>query len=238
MSLVITIAQQKGGSGKTSLAAHLSVAWATSSHPEERNSPRVVALDADPQKSLIRWFEQRRQSIGDCDSLEVRAGAGWRLSSELARARREADIVVLDLPPGREGSIPTAFRSSNLVLVPLQLSPMDLWATSPTIEFAGKFHTAVLLVLNRVPARTRLNDVVIMEAKDAQWPMARATLGNRVSFAESLISGLGVTESAPSSLAAAEMRLLAREVIATAEPEEALRAGRNHQSIETPRSVI
>ncbi len=215
MALTVTIAQQKGGSGKTSLAAHLAVAW---SHPPrgglDDGSPlRVVALDLDPQESLSKWFEIRVARGEETGLLDVRRAAGWRFNGEHARAKREADIILVDLPPGTDSVNATAIRAADLVVVPLQLSPMDLWATGPTIEIANKTGTQPLLVLNRVPARARLNDEVIAAARTANWPMATATLGNRVVFAASLLSGKGVTEEAPASLAAAEMRLLAREVM-------------------------
>jgi chromosome partitioning protein len=220
MALVITVAQRKGGAGKTSLAAHLSVAWAGSAPmgalAHGGASRRVIALDLDPQASLAKWFEVRRAAGVAGGSLQVKAVPGWRLSGELLRVKREADIIVLDLPPGEDSSAPAAFRASDLVLVPLQLSPMDLWATAPTVELARRSGVRPLLVLNRVPARARLSDAVIAEAKSAAWPIATSSLGNRIQFAASLMQGRGITEAAPSSLAAAEIRLLAREVMATA----------------------
>jgi chromosome partitioning protein len=214
MVLTVTVAQQKGGSGKTSLAAHLAVAWSTPEKGAEDNPPlKVIALDLDPQESLAKWFDVRAERGAGAGTLEVRRASGWRFNTELARAKREADIVILDLPPGTESTAAAAIRSADLVVIPLQLSPMDLWATGPTVELANKTGVPPLLVLNRVPARARLNDEVIAAAKLANWPVATATLGNRVLFAASLMSGRGVTEEAPSSLAAAEMRLLAREVM-------------------------
>lgn len=214
MVLTVAVAQQKGGSGKTSLAAHLAVAWSHPQKPAENPPLKVIALDLDPQESLAKWFDVRRER-GEADEfLEVRRASGWRFSGEHARARREAEVVLLDLPPGSDSSSAAAIRAADLVVVPLQLSPMDLWATSPTMELAQKTGVQPLLVLNRVPARARLNDEVIAAAKSANWPMATSTLGNRVVFAASLLSGKGVTEEAPSSLAAAEIRLLARELMA------------------------
>jgi chromosome partitioning protein len=217
MALTVTVAQQKGGSGKTSLAAHLAVAWSgpQKSSGDEPGVPlKVIALDLDPQESLAKWFDLRSERGEASEMLEVRRASGWRLTGELARAKREADVVILDLPPGADPANAAAIRVADLVIVPLQLSPMDLWATSPTIELALKTGVPPLLVLNRVPARARLNDEVIAAAKQSDWPMATTTLGNRVVFAASLMAGKGVTEEAPSSLAAAEMRLLAREVMA------------------------
>ena len=215
MAITVTVAQQKGGSGKTSLSAHLAVAWCDPKFTLELGEPRplrVIALDLDPQESLTRWFEVRGRRGEGVGGLEVRRAAGWRLTSEILRAKREADIIVLDLPPGCDSSCAAAIRSADLCVVPLQLSPMDLWATSPTIDLARRAGVPALLVLNRVPARARLNDEVIAAAKGANWPLATATLGNRILFAESLMSGRGVTEESPSSLAAAELRLLAREI--------------------------
>jgi chromosome partitioning protein len=217
MTLTVTVAQQKGGSGKTSLAAHLAVAWSNPSKSESGGAGeplKVIALDLDPQESLAKWFDVRTARGESAGPLEVRRASGWRFTSELQRAQREADVVILDLPPGAEGPTAAAIRVSDLVVVPLQLSPMDLWATGPTIELAQRTGVEPVLVLNRVPARARLNDEVIAAAKTAKWQMATATLGNRVLFAASLLSGKGVTEEAPGSLAAAEMRLLARELMA------------------------
>lgn len=216
MVLTVTVAQQKGGSGKTSLAAHLAVAWSSAEKtPGTEDGPplKVIALDLDPQESLAKWFDVRCARGEGPGLLEVRRASGWRFNTELSRAKREADIVVLDLPPGTESTAAAAIRAADLVVIPLQLSPMDLWATGPTVDLANRSGVPPLLVLNRVPARARLNDEVIAAAKRANWPLATATLGNRVSFAASLLTGRGVTEEAPSSLAAAEMRLLAREVM-------------------------
>jgi len=217
MALTVTVAQQKGGSGKTSLAVHLAVTWSTPQRTAGEGviEPlKVIALDLDPQESLAKWFDVRSERGEATGMLDVRRAAGWRFTGEFARAKRAADIVLIDLPPGTDSSIAAAIRAADLVVVPLQLSPMDLWATGPTVELAHKTGVEPLLVLNRVPARARLNDEVIAAAKRANWPMATTTLGNRVLFAASLLAGKGVTEEAPSSLAAAEMRLLAREVIA------------------------
>lgn len=222
MALVITVAQQKGGAGKTSLAAHLSAAWAAAragNFESTDGGTKVVALDLDPQGSLTKWFEVRKAADAEIGTLQVKPAAGWRLAGELARAKREADIIVLDLPPGQDNWNPTAFRAADLVLIPLQLSPMDLWATGPTVELVRRSAARVLLVLNRVPARARLSDAVIKEAKGAGWPIARSSLGNRIQFAASLMQGKGVTEAAPSSLAAAEMRLLAHELMGAVQTE-------------------
>ncbi len=231
MVKVITVAQQKGGAGKTSLAAHLAIAWAglgteqsgygfrrpTNGRPTrevKKASRRVTLLDMDPQQSLTDWFNVREERFGPDDNLVLRQAPGWRITTELARAKRDSDIVVLDTPPHRDTSATRqAIRVADLIVVPAQLSPMDIWASQSTLDLIEKERKPAIIVLNRVPPRARLADQLLQGLKDDGVPLARSHVGNRIAFASSLMEGKGVTESAPSSLAAAEIRLLAGEVL-------------------------
>ncbi len=219
MSLVVTVAQQKGGSGKTSLVAHLSVVWASPQRVEVsrmRPGVRVVCLDLDPQQSLATWFEARKQAGHDTANLEVRTVEEEGLAAALEAAQSQAEIVMIDLPPGIRTASFIGYKAANIVLVPLQLSPLDLWATGPTLKAIKEAETKPLVVVNRAPPHARLGDFVIAQAKNAGWPVAHTCLGNRIAFAASLVAGRGVTEEAGASIAAAEMRLLGREVLSAA----------------------
>jgi len=205
---VITIAQQKGGAGKTTLAVQLGVAWAAAGR-------RVAMLDIDPQASLFAWFNQRRRRFGDPPGgLVVEGLSDWRLGSEVRRFRGEFDLVLIDSPPHAETAARTAIREADLTLVPCQPHALDLWATTPTLELAGRERTPVLLVLNRVPPRGRAADEVRAEIRRQGWPLAMAGLGNRQAFAASVGEGRGVAESAPRSPAGEEAAALAEEVLA------------------------
>jgi chromosome partitioning protein len=205
---VISIAQQKGGAGKTTLAVQLGIAWLVA-------GKRVAMLDIDPQASLFTWFNLRRRRLGDqAGGLVVQGLSGWRLGAELRRLRQEFDHILVDSPPHAETDAKTAIREADLVLLPCQPNALDVWATKATLEFAQSDRTDALLVLNRVPPRGRAADLIRAEIGAAGWPLAAASLGNRQAFAASIGEGRGVAETAPGSAAGQEIRALAEEVLA------------------------
>lgn len=210
MGLVVTVAQQKGGAGKTSLAAHLACAWGGSDSKPRR---KIVLFDLDPQASLTAWFELRAQKLGPDPNIELRKINPWAASSEIEAAKQVADIVIVDSPPHTETGNRIPIRAADIVIVPVQLSPLDVWASKPTLELIGKESRIALVVLNRVPSRARLAGELVAQLKRDKVPLARSALGNRVIYAASLMEGRGVTEAEPYSVAAAEIRLLANEVL-------------------------
>ncbi len=194
--VVITIAQQKGGAGKTTLAAHLALAWVALGR-------RVAVLDIDPQASLSTWFKIREKPSGAPD-IEVAAITGWRVAAEVERQARSHDIVVIDSPPHAE---------TEARIVPVQPSPMDLWATKAILDVARQERVRALLVLNRVPPRAKLTEIMLARLKEMDVPLARTQIGNRVALAAALAEGKGIVEAAPSSAAAREIKSLAAEIL-------------------------
>ena len=206
MAKAITIAQQKGGAGKTTVAAQLAVALS-------KMDLRVGVIDIDPQGSLARWYEVREALVeGGTDKLTLIQASGWRLSTELDRMKRNCDVVLIDSPPHAETDVRLAVRAADLILIPIQPSPMDLWATQATLDQAKRESTPVLMVFNRTPTRGRLVDAVRKKIADLNVPVAQAVLGNRVAFASSMMEGKGVLESNPRHTATKEVRALAEEI--------------------------
>lgn len=204
---IYTIAQQKGGSGKTTLSTHLAVVWSL------EQGLRVAVLDVDPQGSLGEWLERREQRLGDDQTgLSFRTASGWGARREARALARDHDIVIVDTPPHADREARTAMELAALVVVPVQPTPADLWATGATLELAAKERVPALMVLNRVAARARLTGEMIAALGDFEAPLAAARLGNRVAFAESLGLGSTANELRPSSPAAAEIRALAAEL--------------------------
>src|ERR1700730_13547131 len=202
----VTNGQRKGGGGKTTRAAQLAIAWA-------RQGARVAVLDIDPQGSLAAWIDLRRARFGEeAIGFDFAALPGWRAAQWVEDRAREADLVVIDGPPHAETEARIAVRAAGLVLVPVQPSPLDLWATEGRLKMAGDERRRALIVLNRVPPRSSLTDDIAAALAGAGVPIAAARIGNRVALARAMALGLGVVESAGNSPASAEINALATEV--------------------------
>jgi chromosome partitioning protein len=201
---IVAIAQQKGGAGKTTIAAQLAVTWV-------RQGYRVAMLDVDPQGSLMAWY-RLRQDGDPGESPYAAAVPGWKLASEIDRLAPQYDVLVIDTPPHAETDTRVSVRAATLILVPIQPSPLDFWAPPPTLDLARKEKTKALLVLNRLPTRGKIIDSILARIAAEQMPLATATLGNRSAFASSMMNGKAVVETQPKGLAAAEIMALATEI--------------------------
>lgn len=204
MAKVITIAQQKGGAGKTTVAAHIGVALS-------QKGNRVAIIDIDPQGSLSHWHGLREERFGEgYTGLIFNSLSGWRVGSEIARLRKQCDYIIIDSPPHTETEARTAIRAADLIIIPVQPSPTDLWATKATLNLATAEKVPVRVVLNRVPANSRLAQTISAELPE----LAETTLGSRVIFASSLMEGRTATEADPTSQAAQEIKALVKELLA------------------------
>ena len=199
MALIITVAQQKGGAGKTTLVANLATVWA--------RAHRVAAIDMDPQRSLARWGSLR----GDRGGVEVAECAGWRLSTEVDRLSRHHDLILVDSPPQIDQDARRAVRSASLVLVPVQPSPPDIWAAEGTLRIVAEERRRAAIVLNRVPTAPKLRQTADREPQ-SRGLTPIAALGNRAVFTQAFAEGLGVGEASPRSVAATEMSALAEAI--------------------------
>lgn len=185
MGHVICVAQQKGGSGKTTIAANLAVAFS-------RAGRSVALLDTDPQGSLGRWFMARRELGGE--DLGFSTASAWGVSYECDKLRRAFDYVIVDTPPKVDADLRPALREADLVMVPVSVSQVDVWATESVLDLARREGRVTMIVLNRAKRGTRLLTEIEQSLEALDTHCATARLGNRVAYAETLGQGLGVME--------------------------------------------
>ncbi len=206
MPKVIAILNQKGGVGKTTLAVHLATALA-------RKKRSVILLDADPQGSALDWAAARQGN----PLFPVVGLPKSSIHKELPTLAANYDIVVIDGPPRVYDVARSAIMAADLVLVPVQPSPYDVWAAKEIIDLlteASVFKPSIrkAFVINRKIANTAIGRDVAQALSDYPIPVLASAICQRVAFAESATQGLTVYELDPDMLASQEMDALAAEV--------------------------
>jgi chromosome partitioning protein len=206
MPKVIAILNQKGGVGKTTLAVHLATALA-------RKKRRVLLLDADPQGSALDWAAARHGE----PLFPVVGLPKSSIHKELPALAANYEIVIIDGPPRVYDVARSAIMASDLVLVPVQPSPYDVWAAKEIIDLLNeaavyKPTLQKAFIINRKIANTAIGRDVADALSGYPIPVLSSAVCQRVAFAESATQGLTVYELDPDMRAAQEMNDLADEV--------------------------
>jgi chromosome partitioning protein len=204
----IVVNSQKGGSGKTSLAAHLAV------EAERVGDGPVYLIDTDPQGTLSVWHETRAaERPHRIDSPLPELGGALDM---LAR-QHGAAFAVIDTAPirGDHGSaageeddvLGSLFRLADLVLVPVRPSPSDLWAVSATVALLKRVGTPFLFIVNQATLNARITAQAIA-ALSHHGPVAETIVSVRVHYAAAMTDGHTAPELAPKGPAAREIAAL------------------------------
>jgi chromosome partitioning protein len=207
--MIVAFLNQKGGVGKTTLALHLAGEWA-------RRGNRVTLIDADPQGSALDWSQQRARE-GSPRLFGVVGLARDTLHHEAPELARDADYVVIDGPPRVAGLMRSALLAADLVLIPVQPSPFDGWASAEMLALLREARIyrpqlAARFVLNRCATRTVIARETAETLADHDPPVLATTIGQRVVFADAAQSGRLASEIDEDSPAAREIVALAAEI--------------------------
>ena len=194
---ILTLASQKGGSGKTSLAASLAVAAA-------EDGETVAAIDTDPQGSLAAWGRRRRSQ-----EIIVEAAEPARVRQAVDRAKSAgASLAIVDTPGIFGAGVAVALQDADFVLVPVKPSILDVEAARPTVEQLQTLRKPFGLVLNQCLTSSQGRTLDAATALVRAGTLAPCMVALRADFLDAMTAGQGVTETASRGKAAAEVRLL------------------------------
>lgn len=193
----LVLASQKGGAGKTTLAAHLAVAATlTGGGP-------VVLIDTDPQGSLSAWWNSR-----EADAPALASATLAELPEKLAAlAEAGFKLAVIDTPPAITAAIRDVVKLADLVLIPTRPSPHDLRAVGSTVDIAQETGRPFAFAVTQAKGNARLT-VQAVAALSAHGAVAPAMIHDRVDYAGSMVDGRTVSETDPRGRSAEEINNL------------------------------
>ena len=207
LSKVITISQQKGGSGKTTLAVHLALAFI------KYHNLKVAVIDTDPQGSLGKWFMIRTEKKISNDNLTFKTASLWGAQYESKTLKKDHDIVIIDTPPKIESDARPSIESADLVLIPVAASHVDFWATGAIVEIAKKANKKILIQINRSSQRSKLITKTNEFIKSLNLSATKTIIGNRQIFAASMGEGKTAVEKQKKSNAVEEIKQLSEQIL-------------------------
>ncbi|HJT79508.1 MAG TPA: ParA family partition ATPase, partial [Gemmataceae bacterium] len=204
--LIISVINQKGGVGKTTLTVNLAAALAA-------RKLRLLVVDADPQGSALDWVTVRGQ-----DAPFVAAGICKPIIHlELPKVRKDFDVILIDGPPRVYEVAMSAVMASDAVLIPVLPSQFDVWAAEETVKLLEECavyrqQLKAAFVINRKIANTAIGRDVAKALKQYPQPVLHTEICQRVAFQESA-RGRTVMELDADSAASKEVQSLAKEVL-------------------------
>ena len=205
--MIISVQNQKGGVGKTTLAIHISYVLAASNN-------KVLLLDSDPQGSARDWAAARETE----PSFTVMALDRPTIHRDLPNIATDYAHVVIDGPPRVSELARSGIIASDLIVIPVQPSPYDVWAAQEVINLINeasvfKENLKALFVINRKIVNTAIGRDVGEALRNYPVPVATSQICQRVALAESAATGQTVLETEPKGQAAKEIKALVKELL-------------------------
>lgn len=207
LAYVTAFLNQKGGVGKTTLSCNFATALALS-------GARVLLIDADPQHGAITWQEHREDPL----LFPIVGLPTDKLHREIPAHAAHYDHVIIDAPPQVNTIARSIILAADLVLIPVQPSPHDVWSAKAVVDliteaitFKEKLKTA--FVVNRKITNTAIGRDVFTALENYPFPILHAFISQRVAFAESAALGQSVLEVEPQGAAAREILAFTHEAL-------------------------
>ncbi len=202
---VVAVLNQKGGSGKTTIATHLARAW-------QLSGKDVLLIDSDPQGSARDWA-----SVREDHPLPVVGIDRPTIDRDLKSVARK-DVIVIDGAPQAADLAISAIKAASFILIPVQPSPYDIWATSDLVDLVkqrmelveGKLKAA--FVVSRAIKGTKISGEISEALKGYQLPILNTVITQRVIYPSSAASGTTVLDVDINSEAAKEINCLMEEI--------------------------
>lgn len=203
---VIAVLNQKGGSGKTTIATHLARAL-------QLEGRDVLLVDSDPQGSARDWAAVREDQPVTVVGID-RPTIGRDLKSVAHQ-----EFVVIDGAPQAADLAVSAIKAADFVLIPVQPSPYDIWAAAELVDLVkqrievtdGALQAA--FVVSRAIKGTRIGSEVAEALNGYDLPVLESRITQRVSYPGTAAAGSTVLDSEPNGDAAAEIRALVAEIM-------------------------
>ena len=203
--LVIAVLNQKGGSGKTTIATHLARAL-------QLEGGDVLLVDSDPQGSARDWAAAHE------DQPVPVVGIDRPIIEKSLKSIGRKDYIIIDGAPQIEALAVSAIKAANFILVPVQPSPYDVWATSDLVDLVkarveimdGRLRAA--FVISRAIKGTKIGNEITAALADYGLPVLSSRITQRVIYPTSAATGQTVFEREPDGEAAQEIRALSAEI--------------------------
>ncbi|SVA55507.1 uncharacterized protein METZ01_LOCUS108361 [marine metagenome] len=207
LSKVITIAQQKGGTGKTTLAVHLALAFI------KYHNLKIAIIDTDPQGSLGKWFMIRTEKNISNKNLTFKTASLWGAQYESKSLKKDHDIIIIDTPPKIESDARPAIEAADLVLIPVAPSHVDFWATEAILDIAKKAKRKILIQINRANHRSKLISQTLEYINQLKIKTTDTLIGNRQIFVSSMGEGKTAVEKQRTGKAVEEIKNISNQIL-------------------------
>ena len=203
---VISVLNQKGGSGKTTIATHLARAI-------QLKGFSVLLVDSDPQGSSRDWA-----AVNEENPVPVVGIDRPTIERDLKRIA-EKDYVIIDGAPQAADLAISAIKASDIIIIPVQPSPYDIWATSDLVDLVkqriemtdGKLKAA--FVVSRTIKGTKIGKEISVALSDYGLPVLETSITQRVIYPTSAAMGSSVLDEEPAGEASKEINNLINEIL-------------------------